>query len=82
MPREPLVWYTSNPSEVEGVCIQLHVLRMTLGKIPVALKLGPHGLGGSLNTIVHSFCILWYFRAVGRCQAAQLLGWKILAAPS
>lgn len=64
------------------MCVQLHVLRMTLGKIPTALELGPHDFGGSLNTIFYLFCILWYFRAVGRGQAIQFLGWKILAAPS
>lgn len=31
MSREPLVWDTSDPPEVEGLCVQLHVLRMTLG---------------------------------------------------
>lgn len=56
--------------------------QMFLGKSPMALQLGPHDFGGSLNTIVHLFSILWYLRAVGRGQAAQFLGWKILAAPS
>jgi hypothetical protein len=46
------------------MCAQLHVLRMILGKIPTAVELGPCDFGGSLNPVVHLFCILWYFRAV------------------
>lgn len=46
------------------MCAQLHVLRTILEKIPMAVELGPCDFGGSLNPVVHLFCMLWYFRAV------------------
>lgn len=52
----------------------------------MTLELGPqeraYDSWGSLDVIVHSFCILCHFRAVGREQAVWLLWWTNLTTPS